>query len=290
MPRMSVIVLLLALIVFTTSLFAAEVKARDMFARPGTQRTLSIAVYDVSDMAGADVAINFDEQLLFAKAVSKGDLLASAPHEFLIASNLDPCPPGEDCPPPPPGLAKLSFASAQGISASFGVVAEVVFEALPTALEGQSTQAVFSLSKFYDGVPEPFDVIAAPCTVYFTHALAVGAVTNKVLYRPGETIRISAFAFNPFKSPREVDFYFAILFPDGTLRFLPSLSMDHLEGRIGFILPSDTSIPETPLFELAAGDALPTGTYTLHAAMTEPGTLDFVAPLWSAQFWVASGD
>ena len=278
------------LCLFAATLFAAEVKVCDMFARPGTQQTLLIAVYDVLDVAGADVAISFDQQLLSAKTVSKGHLLTSAPHEFLIASNLDPCPPGEDCPPPPPGLAKFSFASAQGIGASFGVVAEVAFEALPVALEGQSTQVTFSLARFYNSVPEPFEVTAAPGTVHFTHELAIGAGTNKVLYHSGETVRISAFAFNPFKSPREMDIYFAILFPDETLRFLPTLSTEYQEGRIGFVMPSATSIPETPLFELIAGDALPMGAYTLYAAMTAPGTLEFIAPLWSVSFWVASGE
>lgn len=108
-----------------------------------------------------------------------------------------------------------------------------------------------------------------------------------MLYCPGETVRIFAFAFNPFKSPREADIHFAMVFPDRTLRFLPTLATDYQEGRISFVMPSDTSIPETPLFELVAGDAVPTGSCTLYAAMTEPGTLEFIAPLWTASFWVA---
>jgi len=288
MPGTRTLAVFSLLCLFAAGLWAAEVKVCDMFARPGTGQTLFIAVYDVPDVAGADVAVNFDERLLSAKSVAKGHLLASSPHEFLIASNLDPCPPGEDCPPPAPGLAKFSFASAQGIGASSGVVAEIAFEALPVAVEGQSTQLTLSLARFYDSVPEPFEVAAAPGTVHFTSQLAIGAVANKALYHSGEMVRISAFAFNPFKSPREVDIYFAMLFPDGTLRFLPTLSTDYQEGRIGFVMPSDTSIPETGLFELVAGDALPTGNYTLYAAMTEPGTVDFIAPLWTEAFWVAS--
>jgi len=289
-PGTKILVIFSILCLLAATLFAADINVCDMFARPGTEQTLLIAVHDVLDVAGADVAINFDEQLLSAKAVSKGHLLTSAPHEFLSASNLDPCPPGEDCPPPLPGLAKFSFASAEGIGASFGVVAEVAFEALPTVFDGQSTLITFSLARFYNSVPEPFEVTTAPGTVHFTHDLAVGAGLNKVLYYPGETVRISAFVFNPFKSPREMDIYFAIFFPDGTLRFLPTLSTDYQEGRIGFVMPSDTSIPETPLFELVAGDALPTGAYTLYAAMTEPGALEFIAPLWTASFWVASAE
>ncbi|MBN2208521.1 MAG: hypothetical protein JW759_04420 [Candidatus Coatesbacteria bacterium] len=289
MPLMRTLAVFAILCLIATSLWAAEVKVCDMFARPGTVQTLSIAVYNVPDMAGADVAINFDEQLLSAKAVSRGYLLASSPHEFLIASNLDPCPPGEDCPPPAPGLAKFSFASAEGIGASSGVVAVIACEALPAALEGQSTQLTFSLARFCNSVPEPFEVAAAPGTLHFTNQLAIGAAANKALYHSGEMVRLSAFAFNPFKSPREIDIYFAMLFPDGTLRFLPTLSTDYQEGRIGFVIQSDTSIPETPLFELIAGEALPTGNYTLYAAMTEPGTVDFIAPLWTASFWVASG-
>jgi len=281
--------LLSILCLLAASLFAAEIKMCDMFARPGTEQTLLIAVHDVLDVAGADVAINFDEQFLSAKAVSKGNLLTSATHEFLIASNLDPCPPGEDCPPPPPGLAKLSFASAQGIGASFGALAELAFEAQQTAIEGQSTLITFSLARFYNSVPEPFEVAATPGRVHFTHHLAIGAVASKALYYPGDKVRISAFAFNPFKSPRQTDIYFAILFPDGTLRFLPTLSMAYQDGRISLVIPSATSVPETPLFEIA-GDALPTGAYTLYAAMAEPGTLDFIAPLWAASFWVASGE
>jgi len=92
---------------------------------------------------------------------------------------------GEDCLPPPPGLAKFSFASAYGIGASFGVVAEVAFEALPTALEGQSTQVTFSVARFYDSVPEPFEVTTAPGTVHFRHELAIGAGTNKCSIAPG---------------------------------------------------------------------------------------------------------
>lgn len=274
---------------FVASGFAAELKVCDMFARPGTQDIAHVAVFNVFDMAGGDVELSFDSTVLTPKSVSLGALLVSSPHEFLIASNLDPCPPGEDCPPPTPGVARFSFASAQGINASYGEIALVAFEASSSTVDGESTQVMFTLSRLYDSVPEPFPVDIRPGKIYFTSGLAVGASTDKVSYESGDTVRISVFAFNPFKSPRQADFYFAILFPDGSLRYLPTLSIDSQEGRIGFTMASATSYPETPLWELKAGEAMPAGAYTLYAGMAEPGTMNLIAPLWTASFWVKSG-
>ena len=276
-------------VVLVSTVFGAEVKVCDMFVRPGTRGEVCVAVYDVLDMAGADIEVTFDPSLVEARSASKGELLSTSQDKFLMASNLDPCPEGETCPPPPPGLAKLSFASARGIAASFGIVATIGCEVSRSAPESASTVVGFQLARFYSSVPEPFEITPRAGTVYFTSKLAVGAATDKREYSAGETVRISAFAFNPFKSPRQVDFYFAILFGDGSLRFLPGLWTDYTRGRISFLLQSATSYPERPLFWLRASDDLPPGRYVLFAAMAEPGTLSLLADLWSVEFVVASG-
>ncbi|MBN1593804.1 MAG: hypothetical protein JW941_11230, partial [Candidatus Coatesbacteria bacterium] len=85
MPRTGIITIPLAMLLLATGLFAAEVKARDMFAQPETQRPLSIAVYDVPDLAGADLAVSFDTQFISAKGAFLGDLLTASSHEFLKA-------------------------------------------------------------------------------------------------------------------------------------------------------------------------------------------------------------
>ena len=233
------------LAILPTALFGAEVKVCDVFARPGTTGELSIAVFDVFDLAGADVALGFDSTLLSANAVTMGALLVSSSQEFLIASNLDPCPEGEDCPDPEPGSARLSFAAAQGIGTAFGVVANVSVEVSSEAGEGSNTVVSIADAGFYNSAPKPFPITILPGTVHFTSAMAIGATTGRESYGPGENVRISALAFNPYKSPRDVDVYFALHFPNGTLRVLPSLSTDLSAGRIPITLASDTSIPET---------------------------------------------
>lgn len=141
---------------------------------------------------------------------------------------------------------------------------------------------------------------AATCVMLFALSLLSASAsgvslnfsTDKEEYQSGDTIEVSLGATNEGE-PVEVDLYIALMFPDGML-WTWSNETWHIPlvpWMANVALPAPFDFPTTPLFQFGVPAGVE-GYFQFAAAMTAPGTLDFVCDPSLAPFSIsnASGE
>ena len=124
----------------------------------------------------------------------------------------------------------------------------------------------------------------------FNAACFVTIAPDRSFYLSGETISLSLGCGNLDVS-RTVDLYAALLSPDQTLVFIPSLSDTPEPWFAGVSLPQGFVLPPTELFQCPLPETSPDGRYVLYAALFQHGQFDIAQSLSgiaSASFVFAS--
>ena len=106
---------------------------------------------------------------------------------------------------------------------------------------------------------------------------------NAYTYRTGDTMQLNA-TLSPLASPTQADAYVVVRLPDGTYLSL------QLDGPLPVLVPiARNFVPFTYAAQVARSTFAgvePGGVYTWFGALTQPGTLNLVGPLWQVQFTV----
>ena len=109
-------------------------------ARPGDTLTVPILVNDASEIAGAEIVVTYDPEVLTALEVKTTDLT----QDFSIADSVSQ------------GKVAITLASGEGISEGSGNLVDIVFKI--TGSSGDSTSLVLKKAKLYDEGTNPISV------------------------------------------------------------------------------------------------------------------------------------
>ncbi len=105
-------------------LAGVDVSVSDTTAYPGEQTFVSISVSDATGIAGGDLTLTYNPDILTAQEV-KGTVLATG---LLVVSNTST-----------PGEVRISLAGAAGLSGGSGSLIEVIFEVREDAVAGRTS-------------------------------------------------------------------------------------------------------------------------------------------------------
>lgn len=109
-------------------------------ARPGDTLTVPILVNDASEIAGAEMVVTYDPEVLTALEVKTTDLT----RDFSIADSVSQ------------GKVAITLASGEGISEGSGSLVDIVFRVV--GFTGDSTSLVLKKAKLYDEGTNPISV------------------------------------------------------------------------------------------------------------------------------------
>lgn len=96
---------------------------------------------------------------------------------------------------------------------------------------------------------------------------------NGYMFRPGDVLAVSVGYTNPIDAPVLVDYYLAVLFPDGALLFWNGLvGYDTATPYFSGYLPPSGHLDLTPIIWVGIPSGVPYGVYSWCAAFVEPGS------------------
>jgi len=127
---------------------------------------------------------------------------------------------------------------------------------------------------------------AAVFSYFEANAPSVSLSTSDSNYRVGDTLRLALDLSNPGDGML-ADLAVAVMMPDGTLIYLPSLWIVYSPFYSGWI-PGQFSLSDYTLLEAPVDAGLPSGMYCAYAALLEQGTMNYLSNLATCQFRVTT--
>jgi len=127
---------------------------------------------------------------------------------------------------------------------------------------------------------------AAVFSYFEPHTPIVTLCTSDSKYSVGETLRLTLDLSNP-GGGTFADLAVAIMLPDGTLIYLPSLWIAYSPFYSGWI-PGQLSLSDYTLLEAPVDAGLPSGMFCAYAALLEQGTMTYLSNLATCQFRITT--